>query len=147
MIKLNLFQKCALMVIVALAIALSCQKSDGEKTLKPEKEIVRGLFVPYDTPPTPVGGFREIQKNLAYPEAARKAGIEGKVIVHLQINAEGNVSEAKILKSLGSGCDEAAIDALKSVTWTPAQSDGKPVSVWVAIPVVFKLKVDAPSSR
>ncbi|MFQ5751058.1 MAG: energy transducer TonB [bacterium] len=45
------------------------------------------------------------------------------------------------MKSLGkNGCDEAAINALKSVKWQPAVKDGKPVEVWVAVPVVFKLK-------
>jgi TonB family protein len=146
MIKLNLSQKIVVMLVLALAIALSCQKSDGEKTMTATAELDKeATFVPYDTPPTPVGGFAAIQTKLDYPESARTQGIEGKVIVHVNIDEDGTVAAAKIIESLNPSCDEAAISALKSVAWTPAQQDGKPVAVWVAVPVVFKLKEDNPS--
>jgi len=46
-----------------------------------------------------------------------------------------------VIKSLGNnGCDEAAINAIKSVKWKPAKQRDKPVKVSVGIPVVFKLK-------
>lgn len=99
------------------------------------------VFVPYDDPPTPIGGFAAIQKNLEYPEIARKAGVEGRVIVHVQIDEKGKVVNTKVLASLGNnGCDEAAIKAIKSVKWKPAMQRDRPVKVWVSIPVVFRLK-------
>jgi protein TonB len=74
------------------------------------------IFVPYDEPPTPIGGFAAIQRNLDYPDIARKAGIEGRVIVHVQISEKGDVVRTRILQSLGNnGCDEAAVKAIKSV--------------------------------
>jgi len=98
-------------------------------------------FVAYDEAPKPVGGFAAIQKNLVYPETARKTGVEGRVVVNIHIDVNGNVTEAKIQQSLGeNGCNEAAINALKSVKWEPAKQDGNPVSVWIGVPVVFKLK-------
>lgn len=99
------------------------------------------IFVAYDEPPSPIGGFVAIQKALKYPEIARKAGIEGRVIVHVLVSEAGSVENTKILKSLGhSGCDDAAVSAIKSVKWKPARQRDKPVKVWVAIPVIFKLK-------
>lgn len=99
------------------------------------------IFVPYDEPPVPIGGFAAIQRNLVYPEIARKAGVEGRVIVHVQIDEKGNVVRTKILQSLGNnGCDEAAVAAIKSVKWKPAKQRDRAVKVWVSIPVVFKLK-------
>lgn len=99
------------------------------------------VFVPYDEPPEPIGGFSAIQSNLRYPEIARKAGVEGKVIVQVQIDEKGNVGRTKIAKSLGNnGCDEAAIEAIKKVKWKPAMQRDKPVKVWISIPVVFQLK-------
>lgn len=99
------------------------------------------IFVAYDEPPAPIGGFGAIQRNLKYPEIARKAGIEGRVIIHVLVDEKGNVVDTKVLKSLGAtGCDEAAIAAIKSVKWKPAMQRDKPVKVWVAIPVIFKLK-------
>ena len=107
----------------------------------PTDEDAATIFVPYDEPPQPIGGFAAIQRNLVYPEIARKAGVEGKVTVHVQIDEKGKVVNTKILKSLGNnGCDEAAVDAIKSVRWKPAMQRDRPVKVWVAIPVVFKLK-------
>jgi periplasmic protein TonB len=99
------------------------------------------IFVAYDEPPSPIGGFTAIQKKLKYPEIARKAGVEGRVYVNVLIDQKGNVVDTKILKSLGNnGCDQAAMSAIKSVKWTPAKQRDKPVKVWVGIPVVFKLK-------
>jgi protein TonB len=99
------------------------------------------IFVAYDEPPHPIGGFAAIQNNLQYPEIARKAGVEGRVVVNVLIDEKGNVVDTKILKSLGNnGCDEAAIAAIKSVKWKPAKQRDKPVKVWVGIPVVFMLQ-------
>ena len=101
----------------------------------------KAYFVPYDKPPEPIGGFATIQKNLVYPELARKAGIEGTVTVYARIGENGDVIDTKILRPLGeSGCNEAAVTAIKSVRWKPAQANGKPVAVWVSVPVRFKLQ-------
>ncbi len=99
------------------------------------------IFVAYDQGPTPKGGFRAIQKALKYPEIARKAGIEGRVTVHVLVSEKGEVLKTKILQSLGhTGCDQAAVNAIKKVRWNPAMQRDKPVKVWVAIPVIFRLK-------
>jgi len=109
----------------------------------PEDDIDESaqIFVAYDEPPEPIGGFAAIQRNLVYPEIARKAGVEGRVYVNVVIDRNGNVVDANVIKSLGNnGCDEAAIAAIKSVKWKPAKQRDKPVKVMVGIPVVFKLK-------
>lgn len=99
------------------------------------------VFVAYDEPPQPIGGFAAIQSNLRYPEIARKAGVEGKVIIQADIDDRGNVVRTTVIKSLGNnGCDEAAIEAIKKVKWKPAMQRDKPVKVRISIPVVFQLK-------
>ena len=99
------------------------------------------IFVAYDDPPQPIGGFGAMQKNLVYPEIARKAGVEGRVYVNVLIDEKGNVIDTKILKSLGNnGCDEAAVAAIRKAKWKPAKQRDKAVKVWVGIPIVFKLK-------
>ena len=98
-------------------------------------------FVVFDQAPKPIGGFSAIMANLEYPEMARKANVEGRVVVYAQIGATGDVIDTKIMQSLGPiGCDEAAIKAIKSVRWHPALQRDRPVSVWISIPVDFKLK-------
>ncbi len=107
----------------------------------PSEEDETPIFVPYDSPPEPIGGFAAIQRNLVYPEIARRAGVEGTVIIHVLIDEKGNVVKTRVLKSLGNnGCDEAAIAAIKKTKWKPAMQRDKPVKVWVSIPVIFKLK-------
>lgn len=99
------------------------------------------IFVAYDQPPTPKGGFGAIQRVLKYPEIARKAGIEGRVIVQVLVSEKGVVERTRIIQSLGhTGCDEAAVNAIKKVRWNPALQRDKPVRVWVSMPVIFKLK-------
>ena len=99
------------------------------------------VFVPYDEPPVPIGGFPAIQKKLVYPEIARKAGVEGRVTIYAQVDESGNVVRTKVVQSLGpNGCDEAAIKAIMSVKWKPAKQRDRAVKVWIAVPVDFRLK-------
>ncbi|MBN2010419.1 M56 family metallopeptidase [candidate division KSB1 bacterium] len=96
-------------------------------------------FVAYDEPPQPIGGFVMLQKNLVYPETARKEGVEGKVMLQVNIDESGIVQHVNIVQSLNAECDEAAINAVKSTKWEPARQQDKSVAVWVSIPIVFKL--------
>jgi TonB family protein len=112
----------------------------GPLQKSPETPDPDQTFVAYDQPPQPVGGFAAIQRNLSYPETARQKGLEGRVVLNIRIDASGTIQDTRVLKSLGDpACDRAAIEAVKSVEWKPASSKGKPVTVWVGIPIVFKL--------
>jgi len=73
-------------------------------------------------------------------DMSEKAGIEGTVTVQAQIGENGDVVATRIHVPLGeSGCNEAAVEAIKSVKWKPAQAKGQPVAVWVSVPVRFRL--------
>lgn len=89
--------------------------------------------------PDPIGGIRGIAKNVIYPEEAKKAGVEGKVVIQALIDENGDVIKTSILKSLGSGCDEAALKAIKKTKFTPGMNKGKKVKAEVKIPISFKL--------
>ncbi|MBN1561814.1 TonB family protein [candidate division KSB1 bacterium] len=120
--------------ISAEEISVTASKSDGS-------EEDKSIFIAYDEPPTPIGGWEAVSQNLVYPEPARKAGVQGRVMVGVHIDAQGDVIATKIEKSLGdNGCDEAAVAAIEKVKWSPAKQRGKPVAVWVTIPVEFKLQ-------
>ncbi len=90
--------------------------------------------------PSPIGGLATIYKKVHYPEIAIKAQIQGKVYVMALVNENGGVDDVKVLKGIGGGCDEAAVEAVKATKFTPGQVKGKNVKVKVALPVVFKLK-------
>jgi TonB family protein len=112
--------------------------------LNADKTVNREVLVDFfDERPEPVGGMVAIQRNLIYPETARKAGVAGTVLVQAIIDANGNITDAVVIKSIGNDdCDQAAIEALKATTWKPAYRDGEAVKVKIAIPVVFKLSND-----
>ena len=79
-------------------------------------------------------------KHVKYPEIAREAGIEGTVLVQCFIDKKGNVIKTVVVKGLkGTGLNEAAMDALEKTKFKPAIQRDKPVGVWLAIPVTFKL--------
>jgi len=107
----------------------------------PEDDYGEYVFIPYDEPPRPLGGYASIQKNLKYPEIARKAGLEARVVVGVLIDEQGNSVKTQILKDSGSnvGFEAAASAAVMKVKWYPAKQRDKPVKVWVSIPVNFKL--------
>jgi protein TonB len=74
-----------------------------------------------------------------YPEVARRARAEGKVILEIVVNRNGEVESAKVLKSHPL-FDQAAIDAVKKWKYNPALQSGRPVKVYITVVVDFKLK-------
>ena len=94
----------------------------------------------FDVPPKPLNGYEAIQTNLTYPETAFRAGMEGRVLVWIHIDEKGKVIHTKVHQSLSKDCDEAAIDAITSVKWKPALHRERSVSVWVLVPIDFRLR-------
>ncbi len=74
-----------------------------------------------------------------YPDFARRAGIEGRVIVKAWVDPTGSVRDVQLLRGTHELLDEAAVAAVRRWTFTPAKQNGRPVSVWVSIPVTFRL--------
>ena len=108
---------------------------------KEEKKVEEEptYFVAVEEMPEPIGGIRAIQEKIVYPEIAKRAGVEGKVYILAFVDESGNVTKAQVLKGIGAGCDEAALDAVLKTKFKPGKQRGKPVKVQVSIPVVFKL--------
>ncbi len=100
----------------------------------------RVRFIAYDEPPVPIGGYAAIVEKLVYPPVAREAGIEGTVILQVFVNAKGFVEDVVVQKGIpGTGLDEAAVGALKQIRFKPAKQRDRPLGVWIAIPIRFKL--------
>ena len=74
-----------------------------------------------------------------YPKLALAAGIEGKVYVRCWVDTEGKVHDVRVVKSDHDVLNQSALDAARQFEFAPATVGGKPVSVWVAIPFMFKI--------
>ena len=112
--------------------------------MPPPKEILEikeepTYFVAVEEMPIPVGGLQEIQSRIEYPEIAKRVGIEGKVFVRAFVDETGNVTSAEVVKGIGGGCDEAALDAVLKTKFTPGKQRGKPIKVQVTVPIHFRL--------
>jgi protein TonB len=97
-----------------------------------------------DQPARPVGGteafFEWIQLNQKYPALARQRKIEGRVMVEFIIQKDGSLTDAKVLKPLGSGLDQEALRLIKAAPkWTAATYKGEPVRQKMVLPVLFQL--------
>ena len=101
-----------------------------------EEEV---FFEVVEDPPTIKGGLAAIQSDVVYPELAKRAGIEGTVIVIAYVDKTGKVTKAEVARGIGGGCDEAAVEAVMKNSFNPGMQRGKPVNVKVAIPIKFKL--------
>jgi len=98
-------------------------------------------FLPFEDQPKIIGGMAALQKLVKYPEIAKKAGIEGLVLIQVLVDKEGVPVEFNVIKSLGNnGCDEAAIDAIKQVRFIPAKQRDRTVPFRMNIPIRFQLK-------
>lgn len=103
------------------------------------------IFVLVEDMPRFQGGdinkFQEhLAKNLRYPESAAEKGIQGKVFVSFIIEADGSVTNAKVVKGIDPLLDEEALRVVKtSPKWEPGKQRGKPVRVHFTFPVSFVL--------
>lgn len=82
-----------------------------------------------------------IQKLVEYPELARKAGIEGRVIVKVLVRKDGSIQKPFVEYSDNSMLNNSALSAIqKAGKIPPAIQNGQPVDCWVSIPINFKLR-------
>lgn len=98
------------------------------------------VFVMVEHMPELKGGLEGIQKQINYPDMARKAGIEGRVYVQFVVTPKGNVENAKVVRGIGGGCDKEALRVVRNANFRPGMQRGKPVPVRMSLPIVFQLQ-------
>ncbi|MEX0820634.1 MAG: energy transducer TonB [Rhodothermales bacterium] len=105
-----------------------------------EEEEEPEIFVVVEQMPELIGGLQSIQQHITYPEMAKKAGVEGRVIVQFVVNEEGNVVDPQVVRGLGAGLDDVAVNAVRQAKFEPGMQRGQPVKVKMSLPVTFRLR-------
>ena len=108
--------------------------------LVPEEDEDAGYVLVAEIQPELIGGLAALQGRVEYPEFARRAGIEGQVVVQFVVDERGNVVDPVVLRSPNELLSEAALEAVRESQFTPGQQRGRPVKVRFAVPVTFRLR-------
>jgi protein TonB len=102
------------------------------------------VFMVVEEQPSFPGGeearMKYLQKNIEYPQMARESGIEGTVYVTFVVETDGTVTNVRILRGIGGGCDEEALRVVRNMPkWEPGKQRGRSVRVQFNMPIKFKL--------
>ncbi len=81
-----------------------------------------------------------IMSKLQYPELAKKAGLEGKVVLRVLVRRNGSVKKFIVESSDSEIFNKSAGDAVMKTQFLPAIQNGKPVACWLSVPISFKLR-------
>lgn len=98
----------------------------------PEEENVDEIFTIVEESASFPGGLsawaKYLSNEMKYPRQAQRMGIEGRVFVQFIVERDGSLTDVKVVKGIGAGCDEEAMRVIKNgPKWKPGKQRGKPV--------------------
>jgi periplasmic protein TonB len=88
----------------------------------------------------PQTDMAKLQERIEYPELARRAGIEGRVIVRVLVGKDGKPKKTLVEYTDSDMLNKSAEKAVMEAVFTPAIQNGQPIQVWVSIPINFRLR-------
>ena len=109
-----------------------------------DEEEEAQIFTVVESMPGFPGGeaarIKYLNDNIKYPQMARESGIQGRVFVTFVVEKDGKVTDVRVLRGIGGGCDEEAVRVIKNMPrWNAGKQRGKPVRVQFNMPILFKL--------
>lgn len=109
---------------------------------KPEKADAtdEDHYIVVEQMPKLKGGLEGLASKVTYPEPARQAGIEGRVIVQFIVNEEGKVENPKVIRGIGGGADEEALRVVRQAEFEAGKQQGEAVRVQYSLPIIFSLE-------
>jgi protein TonB len=119
-------------------------KVEAVTVVEEVKEEVDEIFTVVEETAAPKGGmpafYKYIREKMKYPAQARRMGVEGKVFVQFVIGKDGSITDVKVIKGIGAGCDEEAARVMQGAPpWNPGKQRGKAVKQRYTLPIQFKL--------
>jgi protein TonB len=117
---------------------------DANKRNIAQEEDVKPFLIVEQMPQFPGGDedlMKYIRDNTKYPQMAKEAGITGTVFVQFVVGKDGRISDVRILRGIGGGCDEEAIRVVRSMpSWKAGKQNGVAVPVYFKLPIKFSLR-------
>lgn len=109
-----------------------------------EEEVPEEVFVIVEDMPEPIGGisafYTYVNNHIKYPRQALAMNIEGKVFVEFVVGVDGALTDIRVVRGIGGGCDAEAVRIIKNAPrWKPGKQRGRPVRVKMVLPITFKL--------
>ncbi len=124
----------------------TAQKQATAKRSDDAKDVLGTVEVKPQFPGGDAAMYNYLSANMKYPEAAVKAGKQGRVVVTFKVDTDGSIKDAKVLRGVDPALDAEALRLINGMpAWTPGYSNGKPVSVSYTLPVTFKMKAGSTS--
>jgi periplasmic protein TonB len=105
-----------------------------------DDEEEEDFFVVVEDMPELIGGLEGLQRQIRYPEMARRAGIEGRVFIQFIVNERGEVENPQVIRGIGGGADEEALRVVSQAQFRPGMQRGRPVRVQYSLPIFFRLQ-------
>lgn len=112
---------------------------DAPVEIREDKEPTATEFIAVEKEPQPVN-MDEFRRKVGYPPLAKEAQIQGKVIMRVLVDKDGNYVKHIILRNPHPILTSEVEKNVKMLKFVPAVQAGKPIKVWVNLPVDFKLK-------
>ncbi|MCF7741411.1 MAG: energy transducer TonB [Candidatus Marinimicrobia bacterium] len=122
--------------------------TDLDNDKAPNSDEKQKVFVVVEQQPRYPGGEKArkqyLAENIKYPEKAQEKGIEGTVYVSFIVEKDGSITNVRVLKGIGGGCNKEAISVVKDMPkWEPGKQRGEPVRVKFQMPLRFSLPDDS----
>ena len=110
-----------------------------------QQEAPKEIFTVVEEQPGYPGGdearIKYLQDNIKYPDEAKELGVQGKVFVTFVVEVDGSITDVRVLRGIGAGCDEEAIRVVRNMPrWVPGKQRGVPVRVQFNLPIKFTLQ-------
>lgn len=135
-----------LILTFAMLLTYNVDAQDWGESINEEKS--EPVYTEIDNMPEYPGGIEKLlnylASNIKYPKEAKTVNIEGRVTINFIVETDGSVSNVRVMKGIGGGCDEEAKRVVENMPkWKPGIQDNKPVRVSYNLPIKFSIEEKA----
>ncbi len=137
--NLNIYKMRTALLLLCLLFSLNVLAQSDKKN----SDSVYAYAEQMPEPGYDIGKY--LVDHLQYPDSAYNANIQGRVIVKFIVKENGSISNARVEKGIGGGCDEEALSVIKAMPeWKAGMHNGSRVKVWKMMPITFTLEKKGP---